>query len=354
MIKVLITIINISLVLGFSCKQDYKSSITVLVDESIIKDHFSGIIEVYKDNQLLFSKASGFADFGTNRQLDVDTPFKIGSVTKTFTAVSIMILAERRQLTLSDKISKFLPDLPQNYSGVSIKQLLSHTSGIPDYLDYYPTEIDSLKNKDVLRALKSKNYLYFMPDAEFKYSNSGYVLLALIIESISKQTYQDFVKQNILDSLHMNSTFFFEPSDSLKNTRALSYDSTGHVWEIPLVTQGDGGIVSTSRDLYKWYKGLMDNKIVSDSIFNYLVQPNVFENGKTIPYGLGFEIFRTKLGFYLVGHRGGLGGIGVIFLFEPEGDNCIIAMTNNDCRKTEELVEKISMTLHDFNYRLNK
>ncbi|QQS51046.1 MAG: beta-lactamase family protein [Bacteroidota bacterium] len=227
----------------------------------------------------------------------------------------------------------------------------THTSGIPDYIDNYPTQYDRLNNNDVLTSLKLKSYLYFQPGSDYRYSNSGYVLLALIIEKVSNIPFEDFIKQNILSPLDMDNTYFLDSINYLTDNRAIGYDSTGLVWDLPLFVHGDGGMISTVFDLHKWYRGLLSNKIISDSTFRLATQPNRLTNGDTTGYGQGFEILKTKLGFNIIGHRGGIGGSGAYFLFQPKDKNCIIVMTNNNCQRTEEMVERISMIMNDFDYK---
>jgi CubicO group peptidase (beta-lactamase class C family) len=148
----------------------------------------------------------------------------------------------------------------------------------------------------------------------------------------------------------MNKTYFLDSTNYLKDNRAIGHDSTGLMFDIPLFVHGDGGLISTVFDLLRWYKGLFNNSIISDSTLKLAIKPNVLENGDTTEYGCGFEIERVKLGFNIVGHRGGLGGTAVYFVFEPSHNSCIIAMTNNNCRTTGEMVERISMIMNDFDY----
>lgn len=334
-----------------SCGQyNHTKKIQKLVDYYIQNYRFNGNIIVYENGKLIFEKSHGLANFKTNRNLDLNTPFNIGSVTKTFTAVSIMILKEQGKLKYSDSLGQYFEDLPQIMNKVTVHQLLTHTSGIPDYLDNYPIQDDKLLNKDVYKIIKSKDFLYFQPGYGYKYCNSGYVLLASIIEKVSNLTYEDFIKQYILLPLGMDKTYFLDSTNYLNDNRALGHDSSGLIWDIPLFVHGDGGLVSTVFDLFNWSQGLMNNTIISDSTLRLAIQPNRLTNGDTTEYGQGFEIFKTKLGFNVFGHRGGLGGTGVYFLLQLNHKNCIIAMTNNDCKKTGEMVERTSMILNDFNY----
>jgi CubicO group peptidase (beta-lactamase class C family) len=335
---------------GCSCENNYQKRISNLVDNYAENESFNGIIKVYQNNQVIYDKAFGYADFETERKLTTKTPFRIGSISKTFTAISILILNERGKLQLSDTIGKFINYFPDRYNQVTIEELLSHTSGIPDYMDNYPQKTDSLTSSDAIDSLKNKDELYFQPGSNFRYSNSGYLILGLIVESITKQSLQDFIHENILQPLEMNDTYFIQPENFMRQDRAFGYDSLSKIWEIPLFVKGDGGMVSTTDDLYKWYSGLINNKIITDTVFDNAIKHHKLKNGELINYGLGFEVNSTKQGFDLVGHRGGLGGTGVYFIFESKIDNLIIVMTNNACQKTGEIVERISMIINDFDY----
>ncbi len=341
-------LILLTLIIGCSGGSNYQKQISNLVDNYIENENFNGIVKVYKDNQVIYYEAFGYADFTTKRKLSPETPFRIGSISKTFTSVSILILKERGKLLLSDTIGKFIIYLPESYQKVTIEELLTHTSGIPDYVDNYPSNTDSLRNSDAVDSLRKKNFLYFKPGSKFRYCNSGYMILGLIIETITKQSLQDFVLQNILQPLEMTNTYFIEPYNFMQQDIAFSHDSTGKLWEVPLFVKGDGGIVSTTDDLYKWYSGLIKNVIIADTTFDQAIKQHKLRNGELIKYGLGFQINPTRQGFNIVGHSGGLGGTGVYFMFESKKENLIIAMTNNNCRKTGELVERISMIINDY------
>lgn len=335
---------------GFSCRNNHQNQIAELVDYYIENENFNGTVRVYKNQNVLFSKVYGYGDFNTKRKLTSESSFRIGSVSKTFTAVSILILNERGKLVLSDSLGKFITFLPDHYDKVTIGELLSHTSGIPNYLDDYPSIKDTLHNSDAIDSLRKKDNLHFQPGSKFKYCNSGYMILGLIIETITQQSLKDFISENILQPLEMNDTYFIDYNNFMQQDRAYSHDPTGKLWEIPLFVKGDGGMVSTTDDLFKWYTGLIENKVIADTSLDLATKQHQLRNGELINYGLGFEINPTNQGFNMVGHQGGLGGTGVYFVFESKKENLIIAMSNNSCKKTGELVEGISMILNDFEY----
>src|SRR4051812_2824084 len=187
-------------------------------------NHPGAAVMVIRDGQPIFAKAYGMADVEKKVPCTTSTNFRLASVTKQFTAMGIMILAERGKLSLDDKITKFFAGFPKYGEQITVRHLLTHTSGVVDYDDPVPPGTTvQLKDKDVLKIVREHDGTYFPPGTQFRYSNSGYALLALIIEKVSGQTYAQFQKANIFDPLDMSNTVAYENGISTVPNRAFGY-----------------------------------------------------------------------------------------------------------------------------------
>ena len=196
------------------------------------------------------------------------TNFRLASVTKQFTAMAILILAERGELSLEDHLPRFFPNFPSYGNAMTISQLLTHTSGLLDYEDLIPPGTRaSLKDRDVLDIFRSQDKTYFPPGARFRYSNGGYALLALIAETVSGRGFAGFLRENIFRPLGMDGTVAYEAGLSEVPHRALGYARRGATFEpadqsLTSSVLGDGGIYSSVLDLFKWDQALSTGKLI--------------------------------------------------------------------------------------------
>lgn len=185
--------------------ETHAARIDALMRELFKRGQFNGSILIVDHNALIYKNGFGVADMNPKLSFSPRTSTYLASLTKQFTAMGVMILVERHQLSYSDPLSKYFPQFPAYAEKITVRHLLNHTSGIPDYVDL-GLEHQSLTNDEVLKAI-SRQPLRFAPGERFSYSNSGYVLLAMIIEKISRQDYESFLNRNIFRPLHMERTF---------------------------------------------------------------------------------------------------------------------------------------------------
>ena len=226
-------------------------------------------LSIEKNGKTLYRHTTGLADLTTKSNLDSLTDFRMASVTKQFTAMGILLLEKEKKLTLDDPIGRWLPQLPKDIGQkVLIRHLLTHCSGILDYEDLIPTSrTTQVLDADVLDLLSNHDSLYFTPGTRFRYSNSGFCLLALIIEKVSHQPFPKFIHDRIFVPLQMTGSTIYEPNRPIPH-RAMGYahDSTGRIipsdQSITSATKGDGGVYTSLSDYSKWIRALQQNRLL--------------------------------------------------------------------------------------------
>lgn len=299
---------------------------------------FNGSILIAEGGKVIYENTLGFADIETQEPLDATTPFYLASLAKQFTAMGIMMLAEDKKLSYNDKLSRFLPLMTEMYRNITIQQLLTHTAGVKDYFKMNIVH-PGLKNIDVYEALVNKNQLDFTPGTKYSYSNSGYVLLAMIIQIASGQLYDEYLNDRIFKPLGMEHTFvvteYRQPQHCAKGyTQKLKPDN------YELLTYGDGGIYSTAEDLLKWHKALEKNSLVTKATMQKAYTPVELANGQVRRYGYGWEI-GNNLDGKLVFHTGGLAGYRTYIERQLGSDNLIVLLTNTSNEHILEMRNKL-------------
>jgi len=254
-------------------------------------------ILVARRGEMVYQQAVGLADLEAGTAATPATNYRLASVSKQFTATAVMLLAQRGQLAYTDTLPAFFPGFPAYGRAVTIHHLLTHTSGLPDYEDLIPATTQTpLKDRDVLALLQQQSKGYFSPGSTFRYSNSGYALLALIVERISGQTFAGFLAQNIFQPLGMKGTVAYEPGISQVAHRAFGYHpvADGFVRRDQSLTSsvlGDGGIYASVEDLFRWDQALYTDQILSAESRAAAWRPQVEVNGR-LAYGYGWFIER--------------------------------------------------------------
>ena len=288
---------------------------------------FMGTILVVKDGKALIDQGYGSADLEWNIPNSPTTKFRLGSITKQFTAASILLLQERGKLSIDDPISKYMPDAPAAWSKITIYNVLTHTSGIPSFTgfpDYRTTEWKDTTPTELVARFRDKP-LDFEPGTKFTYSNSGYVLLGYLIEKVSGQTYADFLQQNIFSPLGMKDTGI-DSNAAILPQRAQGYRRSRQVIEhdgyismtIPFSA---GALYSTTGDLLKWEQGLFGGKVLKPESLARMTTP--FKND----YGFGLFI-RTVNGHKVFTHNGGIEGFNTSLNYYPDDKVTVIVLGN--------------------------
>jgi CubicO group peptidase (beta-lactamase class C family) len=226
-------------------------------------------LAILKNGEVLYQNTAGAADKTTHTPIDSGTNFRMASVTKQFTAMGILLLEKEGALSLDDPIGRWLPELPANIGHhILIRHLLTHSSGLLDYESLIPPNQDKqVLDEDVLLLLTTHDSTYFPPGARFQYSNSGFCLLALIIQRASHESYAGFLQKRIFLPLHMDSSAVYQPGHHIPH-RAMGYarDSTGHIvpsdQSLTSATKGDGGVYTSLTDYARWIRALQQNKLL--------------------------------------------------------------------------------------------
>jgi CubicO group peptidase (beta-lactamase class C family) len=299
-------------------------NITGIID-SIMKANYpeenpGASLIVMKDHELLFKAGYGKADLEnpsqksvSNTSITSDTKFRIGSITKQFTAISILMMLSENKLSLDDLVSQYYPDIFDNERPVSIRHLLSHTSGIKDL-----SEIKAVRQYmftpvapyDLIKII-SEEELNFEPGSTFEYSNSGYVILGGILEQVSGLSYKEFLQERIFDPLGMHHSHYANSSE-ISGDLALGYFTRADTFvDAPDISSSllfaAGGIWSTVSDMALWNEALYGNKLVDQKIIQMAFTPNKLNSGKATDYGFGFRSCQVN-DIASIEHGGGVFG----------------------------------------------
>lgn len=248
-------------------------------------------VMVIKDGKILFNKAYGVADLSTGLPMRADTPFYIASVAKQFTAAAIIRLAEQGRLSYDDHLVKYFPEFKGFASTISLRHLLTHTSGLIDHLDVIKDNNAGWTNKDVVQLLLRENRVLFGPGEKWSYSNSGYVLLAMIVEKVTGEKFSAYLGKSIFDPLGMKHTLVLDDAGTNIRGRAHGYRRASGRWEpgdYEAFTTGAGGVYSTLEDLYKWDQSFYTEKLMKESSLKLASTPATLSNGRPTPYGFGW------------------------------------------------------------------
>ncbi len=253
-----------------------------------------------RDGKPVLTKFSGVESLETGSPIDAQTRFYIASITKTFTATAVLMLYERGQLHLEEPLSRWVDGLPACARDVRIQNLLYHTSGIPDYFDVLGDRVSGMTNADILTFVRHLDRLEFKPGEDYAYSNTGYVLLAEVIERVSGKSYEVFLQENIFTPLGMTHTVVVRSGTPKFSHRARGYrkESGGFVPDDyrDLYTVGSGGVYSTLPDLVLWYGAVMDSRLLKPRTATIQFYPPVTLAGSRSYLGMGWsdETFGPK------------------------------------------------------------
>ncbi len=317
---------------------DQKTAIEELMQQTLETTHFpSAVIQIDKGGKTIYEKALGIADLEHNIPATMNTAYGIGSITKSFTGLAAIQLAYAGKLDLDKPVSEYLPDYEGPGSITTIRQLLSHTSGIPNYTS--PAEIPGIQ-EGLKRTAYSRQQmvdffdslpLNFEPGSKWNYTNSGYYLLGLVIEAVSGMDYYDYLQANIFDPLEMTRTYFGDDSQIIPGrARGYGLDSNGYVnaptWSY-LVPFSAGSLVSTADDLVKYRRGVFHSEHFPPALREMLLQTTTMTGGELNYYTNGL-IISDFYGRKKISHAGSIWGYTSNHAYYPEEDITIIILVN--------------------------
>lgn len=291
------------------------------------KDEFSGSVLVARDGQILLDRGYGLANREWSIPNDSATRFRLGSVTKQFTAVAIMLLHERGQVDLDAPVKTYLRDAPAAWDRVTVRHLLTHTAGLADYtrLEDFEAKKTLPTTAEALMARFRDRPLAFQPGEGWAYSNSGYVVLTAIIERVSGQTYADFVVQNLFHPLNMGDSGY-DSHDVILPRRASGYTPSGEgvinaAYVDMSVPQGAGGLYSTTHDLLKWEQGLFGARLLKPQSLAILTTP--YRNN----YALGLEVAKDG-DDTIISHSGAIDGFNTYLAYDTTNRMTVVVLGN--------------------------
>lgn len=303
-----------------------------------------------RGDEVLLRQGRGLASVELGVPIEPGMVFRIGSITKQFTAVAILRLAEQGKLRLDQKISEILPDYPQEQGAqVKVENLLSHTGGIPDY-----TQMPEFWNKSRLDLAPADMYAFFAnlplrfpPGERFEYSNSGYYVLGKIVEKVSGESYADFVQQHLFGPAGMKASLYDDPQ-KLVPRRVAGYVrlESGEYVPAPFVSLAApfsaGALASTVDDLHRWNEALLAGKLVSRASLEKAWTPYTFTDGKKSHYGFGWNL-GTWNGRRVVHHGGGIHGFFGALLFFPDQRITAVVLSNGNGLNPNLLAQRLAM-----------
>ena len=341
---------------SLTCSQANKYSEFISCMKS--KGLSTGNILVYEKGEIVFQSSNGLRAIDPIDSLTLNSQFRLASVSKQFTSVAVMKLKQEGKLDYDQKVSSILNDFP--HDNITIKHLLQHTSGIADYIkiisqNYVPqnsTKRDILGNNEILDIFYNSNpKLKFQPGEKYEYSNTGYLVLASIVEEVSKQHFREFLKENIFDPLNMNNTLLYsykEGYDSDMPNRVFGYslneDKDGYEindYHIVNDVRGDGGIYSTINDLFKWNMALLDYKVVPKKLLDEAWRVGTLNNGEDFGYGYGWVIGESSKP-KSVFHSGGWVGFVTYLYNEIDTKSGYVILTNDSSRVLVDIINSIN------------
>ena len=362
----------------FSACQVEKEVETNKYEDFLSKAHangqFNGNALIFEDGEIAFQGSFGIGNIDPVDSLKLNSIFRLGSVSKQFTAMGIMKLKESGQLTYDQNIKDFIPELP--YEGVTIRHLLNHVSGLPDYMNMmeanWKTELDDTSpdkfvsgNMDLIEMFaKVKPEILFEPGEKWEYSNTGYVLLASIVSRVSGVPFEQFLNEQIFEPAKMTSTSVYnyvpgnDPQMPLRvygyrtELNGINLVSTDVHYLNPVA--GDGGVYSTLEDLLKWDRILYTEDLFSENSRKEAFTPAILNNGDTTSYGFGWGISKSLSGKKVVAHSGGWVGFLTYIYREVEENNSIIILTNNSTSYFGTIIDPLKNMLHDQPYEMPK
>lgn len=286
--------------------REYYRTLDAFFDSMLLTPRFNGQVLVAKDGEVLYERYVGKRDLRKSDTMTASLPMHIASTSKTFTATAILRLVQEQKLSLDDSLTKYFPGIP--YPGITVRMLLNHRSGLPNYIhfaDPKPWKHRYMTNPDVLELLYTQQpKRSFPPDTHFSYSNTNFVLLAMIVEKITGETFPAYMKHKFFDPLGMKDTYVFTMADSMTATPSFTPD--GRLWDYDFLegTYGDKNIYTTVRDLLKWDQAMYTDQVLNKDLRDSAIKPYSFEKASVHNYGLGWRLQLLPNGKKVIYHFG--------------------------------------------------
>ena len=306
----------------------YSAAVEDFYNKKLVATGFNGSFLVAKNGEIIYEDYKGFYNFNTKQPVDEHSAFHLASISKTFTAMTVLKLWEEGRVNLDDSLQKFFPSLP--YKGITVKMLLNHRSGLPNYLYF----MDSIWNKkikatnwDVLNfMIEHKPRADAMPDRVYHYCNTNFLLLALIVEIVTNQPFPKYMKDSVFTPLGLHDTYVFSMADTTHYNPTYSVTKPFPMDHLDC-TYGDKNVYSTARDLLTWDKVLYENLYTRKSTTEMAYQPYSFEKKTMHNYGLGWHLYFNN-GDTIIYHNGKWHGSNTVFTRLVQDTAVLIVLGN--------------------------
>ncbi len=354
------------LLFSFGCRNSElkeSNSITIVDNYIELRSQIDSLINYYHENQglsltmliakndsIIYQNATGYVHPETKEPLNINSAFNLASVSKQFITMCAMILHENNNLDYDQDVKNYIHDFP--YDGISLRHLMTHTSGLPEYFDYYEKYFPKDKiftNSDMLEMfIEHKPDLNFKPGDKYSYSNTGYLILVLALENAAGKPLTDFITENIINPLKLTNTYPYNLTMEVTPTNRVY----GHRWSNDSLTLndlynidgvfGDGNMYSSAIDLQKWSQSLYDNVLVSVSTLKEAFTPFTLNNGEKNNYGFGWGIANNG---ERVSHSGGWVGFSTYIQRDLNKQKELVILTNSSFSNGKEFREKVNTIL---------
>ncbi|MCK9323913.1 MAG: beta-lactamase family protein [Bacteroidales bacterium] len=295
---------------------------------------FNGTVLFAENGEIVFAKAYGYCNLQQKDSLSLESSFQLASVSKPITALAVLILEEEKKLSVDDTITRYLPGLP--YEGITIRHLLSHRSGLPNYMyfceDYWTDKEGAVSNEEMIHLMiRHSPKRYYLPDRRYNYSNTNYALLASIVERVSEMPFETFVKKRIFEPLQMKNAMIYNKAAQPSNDNpVLGYVSSRLVAENNFLNGvvGDKGVYASAFDLLKLDQALYTDKLVSQETLKKAFEPQHKDLRPNDNYGLGWRLDVSDELNPVVYHTGWWKGFRTYFIRELSEKRTIIILSN--------------------------
>jgi len=348
-----IFLLTLTLAILISCSQKADPIADIFHDYQ--GENPGSAVAIIKEGKIVFHQSFGMAEMETKRPVKSNTNFRLASVTKQFTATAILLLEEKGLIELNWTLDEVFEDFPEYGQNIQIHHLLNHTSGLWDYEDFVPDSalVNPVMDQGVLEIIQNTDKIYFPAGEQFRYSNTAYALLALMVEKYSKQDFSEFLEENIFKPLGMNHTLAHIKNINTVSERAFGYSRENDFWVLKdqsstSAVLGDGGIYSNIPDLYLWDKALSEGKILPLETIERTFVKSKLNDGSEVDYGLAWHI-KDYQEEKVVYHTGSSTSFRNIFYRIPSRKLSIIILTNrNDPEEEESMVNLAEKALETF------
>ena len=363
MIKIpslLILLFSMVMVIGSCGEKDLGSPVTE-ADSAIIDSLFSdydlddgpgAAVMIIKEGVILFSKEYGLANLEDEIPITNETNFRLASITKQFTAMCIMILKNRGELDFETTLVEIFPPFPSYGNNITIRHLLNHTSGLVDYESLIQNDAtEQVSDMDVYNMMTGLDSTYFTSGTDYRYSNTGYALLSMIVEVKSGLSFAAFLEENIFSPLGMTNSVAHQNGISTVSNRAYGYSQGDNIYSLDdqsltSAVLGDGGIYTSLNNMFHWDQSLYTDTLVPIEILNEAFTSGELSNGEKTGYGFGWRM-DTYLYRNRAHHTGSTRGFRNVFMRFPDQKISILILTNRNSGRPINIAEKIADYLFD-------